>query len=755
MNVFELFAKISVDSSEYERGLDGASKESSSFGQKLKSGLATAAKITTAAIGATTTAVTAFAKKSIDAGAQFDSAMSQVGSISGATGEEFDKLRDKAMEMGAKTKFSATESAEAFTYMAMAGWKTEDMLNGIDGIMNLAAASGEDLATTSDIVTDALTAFGLSAADSGHFADVLASASSNANTNVGMLGESFKYAAPLAGAMNYSVEDMAVALGLMANSGIKASQAGTSFRAAMSQMLKPSDPTLMAMEKLGLAVDGTVVALENADGTAKSLGETMDILRAAFSGLSETEQSYYAAQIFGTEAMSGMLAIINASESDYEKLTKAINNADGAAMHMAETMQDNLTGDITIFKSALEGAQIVLSDQLTPALREFVQFGTNGVSSLTNAFQNGGLGEMIEVFGEILGEAVSKILEGLPKIVEAGKKLLEALLQGLVDNLPTILPSVVEVIEQIASFIIDNLPMLIDAALQIVVTLAQGIAESLPQMVPQIVEVILNIVNTLLDNVDLLVDTAIQLMMGLTDGLVAAIPILTEKAPEIIIKLVSALVENYPKLIEASFQMMGELVKGIIDNLPRIYEAGQRINDKLAEVLKNLAIKAKQWGMDMLKGFVDGIFSMLGNVGNAAKSVANTISSFLHFSVPEKGPLADFDKSPKDMMQLFADGIKKNAGIMRNALDSALEGMGVIDGNIRLSSDLAYSGNGTNAGIAGGYQGSGFGNVTYNITVQTTGGSDKSEARKLAERLYDEMERIRVRRNRATGGVNI
>ena len=180
--------------------------------------------------------VTGLGTAAVKTAADFDSAMSRVAAVSGATGSDFDSLRDKAREMGAKTKFSATEAADAMNYMAMAGWKTEDMLSGIEGVMYLAAASGEDLATTSDIVTDALTAFGLTAADSGHFADVLAAASSNANTNVSMMGETFKYCAPVAGALGFSVEDTAEAIGLMGNAGIKASQAGTSMRSIMTNL---------------------------------------------------------------------------------------------------------------------------------------------------------------------------------------------------------------------------------------------------------------------------------------------------------------------------------------------------------------------------------------------------------------------------------------------------------------------------------------------------------------------------------------
>lgn len=339
-----------------------------SVGKKLTSAGTTLTKtVTLPIVGIGTAAV----KTSSD----FESAMSKVSAISGATGSDLDALNQKAQEMGAKTKFSATESAEAFTYMAMAGWKTEDMLQGIDGIMALAAADGLDLATTSDIVTDALTAFGLSASDSGHFADVLAKAASNANTNVTLLGESFKYAAPVAGALGYSAEDTAIALGLMANAGIKGSQGGTALRSSLSRLIKPTDDAAALMEKYGLS-------MTNADGSMKSLGQVMDMLRNNMGDLTEAEQAQAAATLFGQEAMSGMLSIINASDADYDKLTSAIYDADGAAQSMADTMLNNLSGQLTLLKSALEGLAIQIGSILMPYIKQFVTWLQNLVQKL-------------------------------------------------------------------------------------------------------------------------------------------------------------------------------------------------------------------------------------------------------------------------------------------------------------------------------------------------------------------------------------
>lgn len=355
-----------------------------------------------------------FAKETMILGIDFSASMSNVQAISGATGDEIAMLEQKARDLGATTVFSASDVADGFGYMAMAGWDTQQMMDGIAGVLDLAASSGEDLATTSDIVTDALTAFGMEAEDAGRLADVMAAASSNANTNVSMLGESFKYVAPVAGALGYSAEDTAVALGLMANSGIKASQGGTALRTMLTNMAKPTDDMAYAMEQLG-------VSLSDDEGNMYSLREVMDQLRSGFGDLMISEEEFneeqrllkvalddgaisqkeydeqlnalveraygaegaekarYAAMLSGKEGMSGMLAIVNASEQDYGKLTAAIETSSGAAEQMAGVMNDNLGGDIKEMNSALEEFKLKIFDSIQQPMRDIVQFITGSV----------------------------------------------------------------------------------------------------------------------------------------------------------------------------------------------------------------------------------------------------------------------------------------------------------------------------------------------------------------------------------------
>ena len=359
-----------------------------------------------------------FAAATLEVGKNFDSQMSKVEAISGATADEVERLRDKAKEMGSTTKFTATEAGEAFEYMAMAGWKTEEMLQGIDGIMNLAAASGAELGTTSDIVTDALTAFGYSAADAGHFADILAAAATNSNTNVEMMGASFKYVAPLCGSLGYSAEDAAIALGLMANSGIKADMAGTSLRNVLQRMAKPTKESAEAMDILGVSLyddSGRMYTLmevmqqlrvgigdvqipldefnqlceeldsqlESGTIKQKEYEKELDALTQRAFGAEKAEQARAMAMLGGARALSGLLAISNASEKDFNDLTNAIYGSEGAAEKMAATMLDNLGGDMTLLKSKLEGVQLSLYEKFEPALRD----GVAALSKLLDVFQ--------------------------------------------------------------------------------------------------------------------------------------------------------------------------------------------------------------------------------------------------------------------------------------------------------------------------------------------------------------------------------
>jgi TP901 family phage tail tape measure protein len=341
-------------------------------------------------------------KAIVSLGSEFYAKMSEVAAISGATGEAFDALTEKAKELGANTQFSAYESAEALTFMAAAGWDTTQMVDGIAGVMDLAAASGESLARASEIVTDALTALGMSAGESAHFADVLAMAAAASNTSVGLMGETFKYVAPLAGALGYNAEDLSVAIGLMANAGIKGSQAGTALRGVFTRLASPSKQVAEVMDSLG-------ISLTDQAGVVKPLSELMLDLRMTFEKLTPAEQAAAAAAIGGQAAMSGLLAVVNASQSDFDGLMESMYNADGAAQEMARTLQDNLKGDVEQLGGALEGLGLQIFDAFNTQMRVAVQEAEKAVGSISEAFATPLMQDALKV----IADAFANLIEGL------------------------------------------------------------------------------------------------------------------------------------------------------------------------------------------------------------------------------------------------------------------------------------------------------------------------------------------------------
>ena len=363
-----------------------------------------------------TGAVVGMGAAAVKTTADFDAEMSTVQSISGATGDDFDALREKALEMGSTTAFSASEAASAMEYMAMAGWSTEDMLDGIAGVMNAAAASGEDLAATSDILTDGLTAFGLAASDSAHFADVLVAAGNNANTSVAMMGETFKYAGAVCGTLGITVEDCAIATGLMGNAGIKASQAGTALRSGLSKLIDPTTEAAKAMEQYGFNIATTE------DGSVDFMG-TMQNLRSAMGDLDATTQAQALSTIFGTEAMSGWAAIVSASDADFQSLTEAIYGCEGAAEAAAAVKLDNLSGQITILKSTIEGIAIQIGDILMPTIRNVVARIQEWAAAFAAADEDTKK-TILTVAGVVA--AIGPLILGVSKVIKTVKNVVNA-----------------------------------------------------------------------------------------------------------------------------------------------------------------------------------------------------------------------------------------------------------------------------------------------------------------------------------------
>lgn len=704
-----------------------------------------------------TMAITGLGTAAVKTAADFDASMSKVAAVSGATGSDFDALRDKAREMGSKTKFSASEAADAMNYMAMAGWKTEDMISGIEGVMNLAAASGEDLATTSDIVTDALTAFGLTAQDSGHFADILAAASSNANTNVSMMGETFKYAAPIAGALGYSAEDTAEAIGLMANAGIKSSQAGTSLRKIMTEL---NGEIKLSGQNLG----NVVIQTSNADGSMRSFGDIIRDCRGAFSQLTESEQAASAEMLVGKTAMSGFLALMNAAPADIEKLETAIGSCDGKAEEMALTMQDNLAGQLTILKSQLEELAISFGDLLMPAIRDIVTWIQGFVDKLNSmddstrkviinvALFVAALGPVLIVIGKVLS-AVGTIMTIVPKVAGAIKavqtafaalnavmlanpivliiaaiaalvaafiylwntnedfrnfwinlwneikevavKVWEAITEFLTnawDGIKSTAESVWngvkeffaafwEGIKEVFTFALEAIMMVITGYFQLYFTIITTIWELIKTAVITVLEVLKTGFTTAWTTIQTVITTAMNTISTVITTVWNTIK-----------NTITTVINAIKTLISTIFTNIVNAIRGYMTNMLSVVKMG--FNNVKSHIV-GLASQAFSWGRDLIMGIVNGIRSCISAVASAAGNVADTIRSFLHFSVPDVGPLTDYESWMPDFMKGLANGIQKSRGLIQNAIKDVSSDMVLSpSSDINLNADGNGSGDG-------------------------------------------------------------
>lgn len=514
MDVMTLAAKLTLNTSEFDSNLTSSEKKM----QGMTSGGVAWGNIMSQVVTKAAKATVDFGKDVIEVGKDFDSAMSQVKALGQLENDDFIKVRKRAMELGESTKFTAAQVAEAFSYMALAGWDTDEMLAGIDGVLNLAAASGEDLGRTSDIVTDAITAMGLTAKDSSHFVDVLAQASANSNTTVAQMGEAFKYLATTGGVLDYSIEDVATTLGLLANNGIKAGQAGTSMRQILNTLINPSKDAAAAMEALGISLfdpetnarkplaqvlkefrdvfkdaglqleegfdpaeleqrieevnawyDQEVEKINSDTSTSKSSkNKLLKALEEEYVGkLFDAENPNQAflgklGDIGGLRGISSLFAIMNSTDEDFEQLTQSIYDSEGAADEMAKTMLDNLEGDITILNSAMEGLKIIVSDSFKEQLRSFVQTLTEQIGNLNQAFQeNGVLGMFVNLADWVINGLVDQLSnpneEQIQSFGKAIGEFIGTVAAKLVTSLPDLLAGIVTIGESLAGGLIEGL----------------------------------------------------------------------------------------------------------------------------------------------------------------------------------------------------------------------------------------------------------------------------------------------------------
>lgn len=627
------------------------------------------------AVSAVSREVTSFVSSSVNAGMSFDASMSQVAATMGTTVDQITELRDFAQQMGATTAFSATQAADALNYMALAGYDAETSMEMLPNVLNLAAAGSINLARASDMVTDAQSALGLSLDETTTMVDQMARASSLTNTSVEQLGDAFLTIGATASNMAGGTNELAVMLGVLADNGIKGAEGGTHLRNMILSLTNPTDTAAGYMEALGLQI-------YDSEGNMRSMIDIMNDLNYAMQDYTQEGRDVVTSALFNRADMASVNALLNTQAERYDELTEALNDASGAAENMADTQLDNLSGDMTLFRSALEGVQIAISDMVTPVFREFVQFGSEALGDITTALQDGGIDSALEVVGQKIEEGIEMVSgfvnNHLDTILNVGSNILITLVNGIIANMPTLMSAATTVLTSLCSALMAALPSLAGPAMDMVLMVASTIILNLPTLVPVALDLVMELVAFILDNLGLILDAAIQIVIAVANGIADNLDTLVPSVISAVLTICETLTnpDMLLQLVDAALRIMVALGLGLIEALPevlsRIPEILGNIISAFAQLGPMLLQGAAEWAADLIDGLVSGITNGITRVQGAVSSIAQGIRDFIGFSEPEEGPLSDFHTYMPDMFDLLEEGIEEGAPELEATLNSAL-----------------------------------------------------------------------------------
>ena len=720
-------------------------------GKTLVAGLKAAAAAM-AAIGAGAVATGKWIKDSLNVYADYEDSMKQVQATMGLTGvegeEAFKKLSEAAKEAGASTRFSASESADALNYLALAGYDAEQAIDALPGVLTLAAAGGMDLAKASDLVTDSMAALGLEISDMDSYMDMMARTSQKSNTDVQQLGEGILVAGATMKNAGQELDTLNVMLGVLANRGIKGSEGGTKLRNVIMSLTSPTSAAAKELDSLGISVT-------DSSGNIREMNEIFEDLNEKLGGLSESDKMNALSNIFNKQDLAAVNALLSGTGDEMNNLYNELANAEGAALQMSETMESGLAGSVRSLKSAYEGLQITIGEQFSDMAGEVVGDVTSLVRDVTtilnDGFQEGDITAIGERISSFLMDGIKRISEYLPEVIEMVSIMLTELVNVLVALLPTLLPPLLEgaialltgiidaivgniepliemvvyLVTTVAEFIIENLPLLIEAAIQIVVALALGIADALPELIPSIVEAIILIVDTLLNNMDQILNAALQIIMGLAKGLVDALPRLIEALPKIISGIINFITNNLPLIIDMGIKIVLQLAVGLIKAIPQLVAAIPQIITAIITGIGKAAISIVQVGKNIVTGLWNGISSMVSWIKDKISGFVGGIVSGVKGVLGIKSPSTVFAGIGDNMAIGLGEGFDKAMNKVSDDIEGAIPRDFDVDSNVNI--------NGT-GGLAPSM------NTGPLVTVQQMIVRSEDDIRKVSQELYNLMQ---------------
>lgn len=619
MDLLDLYAKLSLDTSSYEQQLSSAEAKAKTSSGTLGKVMVTAGKVIASGIAVGTAGVAAFAKASVSTGMEFDTAMAQVAATMGVTVNEISELTATAKTMGATTQFTATQAAEALNYLALAGYDAETAAKTLPTVLNLAAAGAMNLGSASDMVTDAMSAFGLGADYAETMVDQMAKTASSSNTSVSQLGEAMLTIGATGKSVAGGTVELSTALGILADNGVKGSEGGTHLRNVIMSLQSPTDNATKLMKNLGVQV-------YDSEGKMRPLNDTLNDLNEAMDGMTNQERDNIINQIFNKTDIASVNALLANSSDRWNELSTAIENSGGAAAQMAETQMDNLEGSMTYLSSATDGLKIAFYNTFSDKLKSGVDSVTAGVTELTEAMESDGVDGFITKMGELVPAAVQTLVSKLPQLISVGTTLAGNILQGILQAAPALTSSMVSMAERLASSSLQGLPQMFQAGLQLINNLSDGISQNVTKVLNQALPIITQFSGNIRQSAGQLVDAGLNLIMNIAQGLIDGIPALVTNVPVIVENIAGIINDNAPKVLTTGVAIIGQLALGLIRAIPTIVKSIPSIISAIVS-----AITAFNWlnlGKQIVTGMTNGIKGMVGSVKTAANTIKdNTVSA--------------------------------------------------------------------------------------------------------------------------------
>lgn len=658
MNVMELFVTLAIKDTAYKQGLKDAEGNASSSTSKIGGAFKAVGKVAKTAMVAGSAAAVAFTKTSIDAGMNFDTAMSQVAATMGTTVDKIGNVKAKAEEMGRTTKYTATEAAEGMNILAQAGLSADEQISGIGTVLNLASAGAMSLEESASYTAGAVKGFGDSMSNASYYADLMAKGATLANTDVRGLGEAFSGSAATAKNYGQAADSVTLSLLRLAEQNVTGSEASTALNRAMADLYTPTDDASKALDQLG-------VSAYKSNGEAKDFNDLVDELNGSLQGMTSEQKNNALATIFTTQGLQAFNKMTASSDATVQKFWKGIQDSSGSAAQQAATQLDNLQGDITLLSSATEGLQLAFYNTFSGTIRGAIKGITSEVSGLAEAMESGGISGALSK----LAQDAINFSGQLPGLTKIGGDLINGLISSVTQNSGSITTAVSQLLNNLASTISTGLNVFTSVGVNLLTTIANGMTQGIPTFLGQALPMLTQFTESLRSNAGKLINAGLTLIQNIAQGLINSIPVLIAYVPTIITNLAGIINDNAPKILATGVTIITNLAIGLVRAIPLLIANLPKIITAIVSVFT--AFNWFSLGKNIVTGIIKGVKNLPSLLKGAAKNAVNGFKGAFKGNGILSAVKGAFTKIPSAVKSIFTKAVslvKSFPGRFKSAL---------------------------------------------------------------------------------------